>query len=139
MSRSGYSDELETAEMNLYRGTVDRAIRGKRGQAFLRELLCALDAMPEKKLIAHDLKDATGQVCTLGAICVARGLDTDKLDPENHKQLGGTFNIARQLVAAIEYENDEMAQRAPPEARWQRMRDWVASQIAPGASDNVRE
>ncbi len=36
MSRSGYQDDCEG--LNLYRGTVRRAIRGKRGQAFLREL-----------------------------------------------------------------------------------------------------
>ena len=137
MSLSGYNDDLDSSELAMYRGTVASAIRGKRGQAFLRELLATLDAMPDKKLIQYDLKDATGQVCTLGAICVARGLDTDKLDPENHKQLGATFNIARQLVAEIEFENDEFAERAPPEARWQRMRDWVASKIVTVRRDDA--
>ena len=38
-----------------YRGAVKSAIRGKRGQAFLREMLAALDAMPEKRLSAGAL------------------------------------------------------------------------------------
>ena len=36
MSRSGYSDDCET--MGLWRGAVERAIYGKRGQTFLREM-----------------------------------------------------------------------------------------------------
>ena len=55
MSRSGYSDDYEG--LGLYRQTVENALRGKRGQAFLRELLEALDALDEKKLIEGYLKD----------------------------------------------------------------------------------
>ena len=39
MSRSGYCDELEQSELAMWRGQVASAIRGKRGQAFLVELL----------------------------------------------------------------------------------------------------
>lgn len=53
MSRSGYVDDCENLE--LYRATVERSIKGKRGQAFLRELAAAMDAMPEKVLIAEEL------------------------------------------------------------------------------------
>jgi hypothetical protein len=42
MSRSGYDDE---GDFGLWRGTVLAAIRGKRGQAFLREMKTAMDAM----------------------------------------------------------------------------------------------
>lgn len=57
MSRSGYSDDYDGDNWDLirWRGAVTSAIRGKRGQAFLREALAALDAMPEKQLIAGDL------------------------------------------------------------------------------------
>lgn len=44
MSRSGYVDDYEYLE--LYRASVERAIRGKRGQAFLRELAKVLDSVP---------------------------------------------------------------------------------------------
>ena len=57
MSRSGYSDDLETWQLIKWRGQVMSAIRGKRGQKFLRELLAALDAMPKKILITEDLID----------------------------------------------------------------------------------
>lgn len=56
MSRSGYSDDLDSWSMIRWRGAVTSATRGARGQAFFREMLAALDAMPEKKLIADDLE-----------------------------------------------------------------------------------
>jgi hypothetical protein len=37
MSRSGYSDDLENWSLIRWRGAVASAIRGRRGQAFLRE------------------------------------------------------------------------------------------------------
>lgn len=56
MSRSGYVDDMcDEWAMIRYRGAVKSAIRGKRGQAFLREMLAALDAMPEKRLTAGAL------------------------------------------------------------------------------------
>lgn len=80
MSRSGYTDDDCDNTLNLYRGTVQRAIRGKRGQAFLRELAAAMDSMPVKELIANELVAPNGQVCAIGAVCQARGLDVSKLD-----------------------------------------------------------
>ena len=56
MSRSGYVDDMcDQWAMIRYRGAVRSAIRGRRGQAFLREMLAALDAMPEKRLTAGAL------------------------------------------------------------------------------------
>lgn len=52
MSRSGYHDDLDTLELGRWRGRVASAIRGKRGQKLLRDLLAALDAMPEKRLVS---------------------------------------------------------------------------------------
>jgi hypothetical protein len=45
MSRSGYSDDLDPLALGRWRGRVASAMRGKRGQAFLREMLAAMDAM----------------------------------------------------------------------------------------------
>jgi hypothetical protein len=39
-----------------WRGAVASAIRGGRGQAFLREMLAAMDAMPVKRLVANELR-----------------------------------------------------------------------------------
>ena len=63
MSRSGYVDEIENWALIRWRGQVASAIRGRRGQRLLRDLLVALDAMPEKELIVHELETASGGMC----------------------------------------------------------------------------
>ena len=57
MNRSGYSDNHEApdGEYFLWRHAVQRSIDGKRGQYMLRDLLAALDAMPNKVLAAEPL------------------------------------------------------------------------------------
>jgi hypothetical protein len=57
MSRSGYTDgyDYDNGSFAMYRGVVASALRGKRGQTFLRDLVEALDAMPERRLIEGDL------------------------------------------------------------------------------------
>lgn len=129
MSRSGYSDDVDQWQLIKWRGQVASAIRGNRGQQFLRELLEALDAMPEKRLIREELRDETGCVCTLGAIGAKRGIDINSLDPYDHEQMSATFNIAHQLAAEIMYENDECFYGETPEGRWQRMRKWVVDHL----------
>jgi len=129
MSRSGYSEDLEPWQMIKWRGQVMSAIRGKRGQQFLRDLLAALDAMPEKILIHGDLIDSDGDVCAIGALGKARGIDMSKIDPEDPPQVAAAFDIAHQLAQEIVYENDEWSHGETPEQRWVRMRKWVASYI----------
>lgn len=72
MSRSGYSVDGDYSEWQqiMHRGRVASATRGKRGQAMLRDLLGALDAMPHKRLIAHDLI-AAGKVCAISSLRAA--------------------------------------------------------------------
>ena len=137
MSRSGYLDDCGYDEHNignLYRATVHRAINGKRGQSFLHELLAALDAMPVKELISDELVTAEGQVCAIGAVCQARGLDVSKLDYEDARAVGAQVGIAWQMAAEIEYENDKddryyRAGTESPDQRWQRMRKWAEASI----------
>lgn len=135
MSRSGYSDEYECENLQLYRQAVANATFGARGQRFMRKLLAALDAMPEKRLIVDAIKDESGGVCALGA-----------LDPTapvyDAEDLARHFGIARALAAEIVYENDEhdaWCYRHEPqetaEARWTRMRAWVTQQIVPDGGD----
>lgn len=127
MSRHGYTDEGDN--IALWRGQVASAIRGKRGQAFLREMLDALEAMPEKKLIMNELQQPDGMVCALGSVGVRRGMDLSKLDPEDYYTLADNFGIAHQMICEIEFINDEGAgywsHKETPEARWQRVHDWV--------------
>lgn len=131
MSRSGYVEDFfgENWSLIRWRGQVASAIRGKRGQAFLKELGEALDAMPEKKLIAHDLRKG-GEVCAIGSLGAKRGVELEKIDPYDHATLSGVFNIAEPLVQEIEWENDDGGSwDETPEKRWQRMRQWVAANL----------
>lgn len=57
MSRAGYCDDIEdTLVHGRWRAQVRSATRGKRGQKLLRDLLAALDAMSEKRLVADTLE-----------------------------------------------------------------------------------
>ncbi len=140
MSRSGYVDDIDNWQQIKWRGQVASAIRGKRGQKLLTDLLAALDAMPEKSLIAHELETKDGEVCALGALAKVRGIDMQKLDPEEPEEVATAFGIAPQLAREIVYMNDEYFDGAwndstkryddiTPEERWKRMRAWVAAQI----------
>lgn len=130
MSRSGYSEDIEDNwAMIKWRGQVASAIRGKRGQKLLSELLAALDAMPVKELVAEELETPQGEVCALGCLGKARQLDMSKIDPEEYDQVAAAFDIAPQLAQEIVWENDEAWGSETPEHRWERMRKWVASKV----------
>jgi hypothetical protein len=130
MTRSNYDEDYEFDwRQIMWRGAVLRAIRGGRGQAFLREMLTALDAMPEKKLIADELANENG-ACAIGSVGQARGIDMAPLDPEDPKVVAATFGIAPALVREITYINDEAGPYTEsPEARWRRVRAWVERQL----------
>ena len=98
MSRSGYSDDCENVE--LYRAAVDRAIKGSRGQAFLRELATAMDAMPEKVLIAEELIREDGRCCTIGVVCKARAVDVGCIDYND------VDTVARLVGVLVESSSD---------------------------------
>ena len=133
MSRSGYSDEYGDDDNSgyLYRGAVESAIKGRRGQAFLKEMLAIMDAMPERKLIAHDL-EKNGAVCAIGSVGKARGVDMSKLDPEDADGVAAVFGIAPALAREIVFENDDdfgFALGETPEHRFERMRKWLLAKI----------
>lgn len=129
MSRHGYTDDNDDPlALGRWRAQVKSAIRGNRGQAFLRELADAMDAMTEKVLIAKDLVIPDG-CCAIGVVCKSRGLDVSRVDPDDPDQVAATVGIARQMAMEIEYENDEGGWQETDEQRWQRMRRWVNSQI----------
>lgn len=109
MSRSGYCDDFgddDPLQLGRYRAQVASAIRGKRGQALLRELVAALDAMPEKQLVAGEL-EADGQFCALGVVGQARGLNLASIDTYDVESLGPKFNIAEQMAREVMWVNDE--------------------------------
>jgi hypothetical protein len=141
MGRSGYSDDYDFRTLNLWRGTVERSIRGKRGQAFLKEMLAVLDAMPEKRLISKRLEE-NGEVCSLGAVGRSRGVSNDVMhavspvddfdEAEHTHSIAGLFSISHALACEIMYINDEVEWRhETPELRFARVRAWVERQILP--------
>jgi hypothetical protein len=163
MSRSGYDDydDYDPLATGRYRAQVASAIRGKRGQALLRELLAALDAMADKRLVAGEL-EADGSFCALGVVGHARGLNLANIDTYDVESLGPKFNIAEQLAREIMWVNDEhvsehrwieveicgpmrrwdvghrqtiqVPNECAGEQRWRTVRDWVEKQIAKDAS-----
>ena len=133
MSRSGYSDDMEdTWQWIMWRGRVSSSIRGKRGQKLLKELLVALDALPEKKLAPNELQTPNNEFCALGALGNYKGFDLSDL---NTSSLANKFDVADPLIREIVYMNDEgvdnysTVNNNRDEARWKFMREWVISNI----------
>lgn len=133
MSRSGYVDEMNDQwALIRYRGAVKSALRGKRGQAFLRDMIAALDALPEKRLTCSELETPDGEVCALGAVGLMRGMDMSDIDPVDAATVAHRFGIAECMAREIVYENDEMILGAGnvPERRFKWMRDWAQSNLS---------
>src|SRR5579872_844994 len=128
MSRSGYSEDCD--HLSLWRGAVESAIRGRRGQAFLSEMAAALDAMPVKELVADDIVRDDTHVCAIGSVALARHLDVSGLDVYDRDAVAATFGIAPAMAAEIAFENDDdfrSSRNETPAQRWTRMRAWVAA------------
>lgn len=142
MSRHGYSDDYDNWEVIRWRGAVESAIRGKRGQQMLRDLAVALDAMPEKRLAEEQLVTETGARCALGVLGASRGIDLTEINPEDEDAVARAFGIAAALAREIAYENDECidfwdrrqwkrGDKSLEEQRWEHVRKW--------AGENIRE
>lgn len=135
MGRSGYTDDYADDQWALirWRGAVKSALRGKRGQAFLRELIAALEALPERKLIAGELEREDGCVCGLGAVGRARGLDMTGIDAYDREQVAHRFGVAEAMAAEAMYVNDEWClYRDDDEKRWRRVHEWATSKLVSG-------
>lgn len=128
MSRSCYDDCCDGWDLIRWRGAVASAIRGKRGQQMLREMAAALDAMPEKRLIAERL-EAEGEVCAMGCLGKARAIDMSGIDPYEPEAVAKAFGIAPAMAQEIAFINDDWGRRATPEERWGIVRRWVSEQL----------
>jgi predicted outer membrane lipoprotein len=157
MSRSGYSDDCDGWALFRWRGAVSQAIRGKRGQAMLGEMLQALDALPEPTLAAESLVTSDGEYCALGALGRARAMELESINPDDRESVAQAFGVAEALAAEIMDLNDrdsfderiyfnfdvcgpmrrweshrQLRWATDPKAgriRWSRVRAWVASHI----------
>lgn len=151
MSRAGYTDDDDCSSnrIALYRSAVRNALRGKRGQAFLRELAAALDEMPKKELLARTVV-RNGECCALGAVAIRRGIDLSPVDYEDDdaaedgdwttEWLRDRLGIVDCLAREVVYQNEEAYWfNEEPSERWKRMRAWVESKIqrAPEEAQSV--
>lgn len=130
MSRSGYVDDcdMDSWASIRWRGAVASAMKGKRGQDFLRELLAALDALPAKRLIADDLVSEDGaEFCAIGCVGRLRGINMADFDPYDYEHLSKTFGIAESMVREIEFWNDDVS--TTPEQRFELVRAWVVREL----------
>lgn len=136
MSRSGLceADDLDILEFGRWRGAVASAIRGKRGQAFLKELLAALDAMPDKRLIKGELQDGDGEFCAIGCLGAARGVDMSKFDIYDYEAIARELGVNEKLVQETEWVNDEWSRT--PEERWKQVRKWVVEHLKAESLEN---
>ncbi|MGL4232653.1 MAG: hypothetical protein ACRCWJ_14915 [Casimicrobium sp.] len=111
MSRSGYTeDNDDPLATGRWRANVERSLRGKRGQKLLRDLLQALDEMPDKRLYPGSFATADGELCALGALGAKRGVKMDDLCDEGFcdtELVGARFLISPTMAAEIMYVNDE--------------------------------
>jgi len=135
----------------LYWANLVRQTKSQRGQAFLRELLVALEALPDKKLIENAIVQ-DGCSCSLGALAVHRRVaagenrdavlaelaainvdiddsawDGEEILPWATHALAAPFYLADQIASINDDEggNDETRSTA----RYDRMVKWLQSQI----------
>jgi hypothetical protein len=127
MSRSDYDEDCEDNwQLIRYRGMVTSALRGRRGQALLRDMVAALDALPQKRLVEGELELPSGEVCALGAVGRLRGIDMRRLDPEDPETVASVLDVAVPLAREVAWENDDAGPwKETPELRCERIRAWA--------------
>lgn len=129
-------DEEQQRRANLYRGQVASQMRSKAGQAFLREVLEAIEALPDRRLAEGDLV-VDGCMCSLAALALKRRTDAGELREavladlarvhvdHNHPDWEGTeidewardvLDAPRLLAIEIPFENDDGGERWVPDA-----------------------
>ena len=125
-------------------GAMRSAIRGRRGQQLLRDLVAGLDALPEPELAAGSLEDPeTGCVCALGAVRLQRGpeavpLRFDPSDPDiDWRELAEPFDISETLAHAVVAQNEYGSKRNDEQSRrrrWLSVRAWAFANLIVPAS-----
>jgi hypothetical protein len=139
MSRLYYEDDGDYSLEGLQQGWLRSAIKGKRGQQFLRDLVAALDALPIPELSSGALEDSeTGCCCAFGAVRRFRGPDNVQLcfHPEEEdlppSYLAEPFGVSETLAWAVVQANEEMFQgNTEPDRRrrWEVVRSWAVRHL----------
>lgn len=131
MSRSNYTEDGSNWDYICWSGAVNSAIKGKRGQHFIKEALMSLEIMKDKRLITEEFKSHDGCYCTLGVLAKNKNIDVSNINPEDSEAIAKIFNVSKALIKEIVYQNDEGGwnEEEEPEERWIRMRKWLLAKI----------
>ena len=139
--RVSYSDEEDwPGQFELWQANCRRSIRGKKGQAALRELEAALQALPHPRLGYDVLVEPTGEVCAIGAMMVQRRIaagmsreqaiaECSNVDSCDTQEAGEWIGMPSLVAWSAAVENDEY-RRETPEQRYERMLAWVRGYLA---------
>ena len=147
MSRVTVNEDMGLGENELWAANAERAIKGRKGQKFLREVEQALLALPEPRLIAGSFC-LGGEVCLMGAAAVQRRIDAgmDRADAlteveesfggerdddgacVGRRELGLTFVLAWEL-AYLNDGDEYHGSNWTPEERYTRCLAWVRERI----------
>lgn len=147
--RVNYSeDEDFPGQFELWQANCQRSLKGKAGQAALRELETALLALPEKRLIADKLQAPDGEVCALGALGRFKGVEVPISTDNNYNdddclerleqeeaviQFGVDLGVPYMVSVAIVERNDGGSYfDDTPEGRYTAMLTWVQRQLVEG-------
>jgi len=134
MSRAGEGDDFDTWAMIRWHGASKRAIGGRPGQKFLKELEQSILDLPNRRLTDNEFACKNGDVCALGAVAKKRGLgDLSGLEDDSEHEVGEVFGITPTLAWEIMYEND-LGWKETPEQRYERVLKWINSKIKNGDS-----
>ena len=139
MSRLYYDDDCDPSEEGLRRGWLRSAIRGQRGQRFLRDLVAGLDALPTPELSSGALEDPeTGCCCAFGAVRRLRGPknvpiwfhpEEEDMTPDS---LAEPFDVPETLAWAVVQANEEIFSsntERDRRRRWAEVRAWAVCNL----------
>jgi len=138
MSRSGYSEDLDNWDLIRWRGAVESAMKGRRGQDLLRQLLHAMDELEDKRLAGSTLQAEDGTFCMLGLAAQAKDVEVSDLVPDNFdpdyyddfpaETLAKRLDIAPAMAKEVMFMNDEIFV-GTQESRFDMARNWLVKNI----------
>lgn len=137
MSRFWEGESDNPLDWGRYEAAKRSTLRGRRGQAFLRKLIAALDALPKPELSEGALADrATGCVCALGAVALAQGDSFDDLAQDDGnwspEDIATWYDISPTLANEVIIENDDWRDGNSAEirqSRWRHVRAWAVRHL----------
>ena len=141
MSRFWEGESDDPLDWGRYEAAKRSTLRGKRGQAFLRELVAALDALPKPELSEGALGDRrTGCVCAFGAVALAQGESFDDLAKDNGNwsphEVAEWYSISPTLANEIIRANDDWRDGNAADvrqSRWRHVRAWAVRHLIESA------